>query len=73
MPRDEAYKAVQENAMAAWEKDTSFRERVEKDPWITNYLDKKALERTFDLKRQLRYVDAIFARVFGEKTTAKKA
>ena len=73
MPRDEAYKTVQENAMAAWEKDTSFRERVEKDSRITKYLDKKALEHTFDLKRQLRYVDAIFARVFGEKTAAKKA
>src|SRR5207245_4092581 len=28
MPRDDAYKAVQENAMAAWEADSSFRERV---------------------------------------------
>ena len=73
MPRDEAYKAVQENAMAAWESDTSFRERAGKDARITKYLDGKALEHTFDLKRQLRYVDAIFARVFGEKTAAKKA
>jgi len=24
MPRDDAYKAVQENAMAAWETDTAF-------------------------------------------------
>ncbi len=73
MPRDEAYKTVQENAMAAWETDASFRERVGKDARITKYLDGKALEHTFDLKRQLRYVDAIFARVFGEKTAAKKA
>src|SRR2546430_101291 len=73
MPRDEAYKTVQENAMAAWETDTSFRESVGKDARITKYLDGKALEHTFDLKRQLRYVDAIFARVFGEKTAAKKA
>src|SRR5947208_2679810 len=29
MPREDAYKAVQENAMAAWETDTSFRDRVE--------------------------------------------
>src|SRR2546430_9640076 len=28
MSRDDAYKAVQENAMAAWESDTSFRDRV---------------------------------------------
>jgi adenylosuccinate lyase len=73
MPRDEGYKTVQENAMAAWETDTSFRERVDKDARITKYMDSKALEHTFDLKRQLRYVDAIFARVFGEKTAAKKA
>src|SRR3989454_3421811 len=73
MPRDEAYKTVQENAMVAWQSDASFRERVGKDARITKYLDGKALEHTFDLKRQLRYVDAIFARVFGEKMAAKKA
>jgi adenylosuccinate lyase len=67
MPSDDAYKAVQENAMAAWETDTSFRERVAGDPRITKYLDAKALAHTFDLQRQLRYVNAIFARVFGEK------
>jgi adenylosuccinate lyase len=73
MPRDEAYRTVQENAMAAWETDVSFRERVGKDPRVTKYLDAKALEHTFELQRHLRYVDAIFARVFGEKTTATKA
>jgi adenylosuccinate lyase len=71
MPRDEAYKAVQENAMAAWETDTSFRDRVAGDPRITRVLDARALQFTFDLKRQLRYVDAIFARVFGEKIPEK--
>jgi adenylosuccinate lyase len=73
MPRDDAYKAVQENAMAAWEKDASFRERVAADARITKYLDDKALAHTFDLKRQLRYVDAIFARVFAEKASKKTA
>jgi adenylosuccinate lyase len=73
MPRDEAYKTVQENAMAAWETDTSFRERVGKDPRVGKYLDAKALQHTFDLQRHLRYVDAIFARVFSEKTTVTKA
>jgi adenylosuccinate lyase len=71
MPRDDAYKAVQENAMAAWETDTSFRDRVGADTRITKYLDAKALAHTFDLERQLRYVDAIFARVFGAKTHKK--
>jgi adenylosuccinate lyase len=66
MPRDDAYKAVQENSMAAWETESSFRDRVAKDSRITKYLDAAALAHTFDLKRQLRHVDAIFARVFGE-------
>jgi adenylosuccinate lyase len=63
-PRDEAYQWVQENARAVWESESSFRERVAADPRITRYLDRAALDRTFDLKRQLRSVDAIFARVF---------
>ena len=73
MPRDEAYKTVQENAMAAWETDSSFRERVGKDPRITKYLEGRALEHTFDLERHLRYVDAIFERVFGSSASAEKA
>jgi adenylosuccinate lyase len=78
MPRDDAYKAVQENAMAAWETDTSFREHVAKDARITKYLDPAALAHTFDLNRQLCYVDAIFDRVFGahpadEKSVGHKA
>jgi adenylosuccinate lyase len=73
MPHDDAYKAVQENAMAAWEADTSFRERVATDPRISKYLDPKALAHTFDLHRQLRYVDAIFDRVFGVHPAGEKS
>ena len=75
MPRDDAYKAVQENAMAAWENDSNFRERVAGDARITKYLDAKGLAHAFDLQRQLRYVDSIFVRVFGEveKTAGKSA
>ena len=73
MPRDDAYKAVQENAMTAWESDTSFQDRVSKDARITKYLDSKALANTFDLQRQLRYVDAIFDRVFGAHPAGEKS
>jgi len=73
MPRDDAYKAVQENAMASWETDTSFRARVAADPRITKYLDSNALAQTFDLRRQLRYVDAIFDRVFGAHPAGEKS
>src|SRR5260370_27798505 len=64
MPRDDAYKAVQENAMAAWESDTSFQDRVSKDARITKYLASKALAHTFDLHLQLHYACAVFHRVF---------
>ncbi len=72
MPRDDAYKAVQENAMASWETDTSFRERVEKDVRVTKYLTPEELGHTFDLKRQLRYVGKIFDRVFGEHPAGER-
>jgi adenylosuccinate lyase len=73
MPRDEAYKSVQENAMAAWESESSFRERVAADPRIAKFMDKAALAQTFDLNRQLRYVDAIFDRVFGAHPAGEKS
>jgi len=73
MPHDDAYKAVQENAMVAWETESNFRERVAGDARITNFLDAKALARVFDLQRQLRHVDAIFARVFAQKAPEKSA
>jgi adenylosuccinate lyase len=64
-PRDGAYQWVQENAMAAWESEGSFRERVARDERITKFLQPAALERAFDLDRQLHQVDAIFRRVFS--------
>jgi adenylosuccinate lyase len=69
-PREDAYKWVQGHAMAAWESETSFQERVAGDANIRKFLDDKALAHTFDLHRQLRAVDAIFARVFGAKSAA---
>jgi adenylosuccinate lyase len=65
-PRDAAYQWVQENAMTAWESDSSFRERVTRDTRITKFLDAAALARAFDLDRQLHQVDAIFRRVFSQ-------
>jgi adenylosuccinate lyase len=64
-PREDSYQWVQAHAMAAWESDTSFKERVRADANIRNFLDEKALAYTFDLTRQLRAVDSIFERVFG--------
>ncbi len=66
-PREDAYKWVQAHAMAAWESESSFYDRIAADSNIHKFLDKKALDHTFDLQRQLRAVNAIFDRVFGEK------
>ncbi|HKV03606.1 MAG TPA: adenylosuccinate lyase [Candidatus Acidoferrales bacterium] len=71
-PREEAYKWVQGHAMAAWESETSFQDRVSADANVRKYLDEKALALTFDLRRQLRAVDAIFHRVFGAKRSAAR-
>jgi adenylosuccinate lyase len=69
-PREDSYKWVQGHAMAAWESETSFKDRVAADPNIRKFLDEKALAHTFNLQRQLRSVDAIFHRVFGAKSSA---
>jgi adenylosuccinate lyase len=71
-PREDAYKWVQGHAMAAWESETSFQQRVAADPNIREFLDDRALAHTFDLHRQLRAVDAIFRRVFGAKSSAAR-
>jgi adenylosuccinate lyase len=64
-PRNEAYQWVQEQAMAAWESDGNFHERIAGDPRIAKYLDAGGIERAFGLERQLHAVDDIFRRVFG--------
>jgi adenylosuccinate lyase len=63
-PRDDAYKWVQEHAMAAWEGGATFRDRVAGDARLTKYLKPEGVARAFDLRRQLHAVDDIFARVF---------
>ena len=46
-PREDSYKWVQGHAMAAWESETSFKERVAADPNIRKFLDEKALRTYF--------------------------
>jgi len=71
--REDAYRIVQRQAMRAWNEDLNFRELILADPEITAKVDRKTLERAFDLKRQLRNVDKIFARVFGGGTRVRSA
>jgi adenylosuccinate lyase len=65
MLREDAYAVVQRYAMEAWENDGDFRGAIESDPAIGALLSKEKLAETFSLERQLKHVDAIFTRVFG--------
>src|SRR5579862_4112557 len=62
--REDAYRAVQGHAMRAWKEDLDFRQLVLQDKNITSRVPAKQIEHAFDLKRQLRNIDKIFARVF---------
>jgi adenylosuccinate lyase len=64
--REDAYRIVQRNAMKAWKEELNFRELVLNDPEIAGKVDRNKIESAFDLNRQLRNVDKIFARVFGK-------
>ncbi|HXS98235.1 MAG TPA: adenylosuccinate lyase [Candidatus Limnocylindrales bacterium] len=66
MLREQAYKVVQAHAMRAWESEGDFRSAIESDPEITAVLSKEKIAEAFSLERQLRNVDKIFARVFGD-------
>jgi adenylosuccinate lyase len=63
MSREDAYRLVQSHAMRAWREELVFRDLVAQDAEITARLSPEKLARTFDLQRQLRNVDTIFARV----------
>src|SRR5438876_7226691 len=65
--REDAYRLVQSHAMRAWKEGLNFRELVSKDSSITSRVKPEAIRRAFDLNRQLRNIDAIFARVFSER------
>jgi adenylosuccinate lyase len=73
MSREDAYRLVQGNAMRAWREGLNFRELVSKDKEITSRVSASKIERAFDLKRQLRNVDKIFARVFEPQKAQRKA
>jgi len=66
MLRETAYRIVQKHAMAAWEEDGDFRSAIENDPEIRAVLSPEQIAQSFSLERQLRHVDAIFLRVFGD-------
>ncbi len=67
MSREDAYKAVQRNAMRVWESDgaLSLLELLKADPEVAALLSDAQIEAEFDLAYHFKHVDTIFARVFG--------
>jgi adenylosuccinate lyase len=72
LPRGEAYKIVQDNAMKAWEKRKSFLSLLEADRRITARLSKKELNTLFDYGYYLKHVDEVFERLRLTKTKRGK-
>jgi adenylosuccinate lyase len=65
LSREEAYRLVQNQAMACWKNGVDFSVAARKDPTISKKLSKQDFDEIFDLKESLRYVDTVFKRVFG--------
>ncbi len=64
--REDAYAAVQDNAMKAVESGTGFLELLKRDKRVTDALSDGELEALFDVGHHTKHVDTIFKRVFGE-------
>ena len=64
MLREDAYRVVQAEAMLAWEGEGDFRAAIENHPEIKTFLTPEQIAWSFSIERQLKNVDAIFARIF---------
>ena len=65
MPREDAYRLVQRNAMKVWTGEHEFLALLKADPEVTAKLSAKELEANFDMGFHLKHVDTVFKRVFG--------
>ena len=65
LPREDAYRLVQRNAMTVWEEGGDFQSLLAADPDVRKYLSEAEIAANFDLGYHLKEVDTIFARVFG--------
>jgi adenylosuccinate lyase len=64
--REDAYRLVQKNAMAAWQGKGDFLALLKADADVAKALPPAELEPLFDLGYHLKHVDTIFTRVFGK-------
>ncbi|MPZ56918.1 MAG: adenylosuccinate lyase [Rhizobiales bacterium] len=65
MAREDAYAAVQRNAMKVWRGEGDFLALLKADPEVRAKLTDAEIEENFDLGYHLKHVDTVFQRVFG--------
>ncbi|MDX2448589.1 MAG: adenylosuccinate lyase [Desulfobacterales bacterium] len=63
--REEAYKLVQEQAMLVWQGKGSFKELILEESTIRGHLGEEKIKEIFDVGYHLKYISAIFSRVFN--------
>jgi len=74
LSREDAYRLVQVHAMRAWKEGLDFHQLIVADKEIAGRVPRKQIDYAFDLQRQLKNIDTIFARVFGgKKRSAEKS
>ena len=66
MSREDAYRAVQRNAMQVWENGGDFLALLGADKEVSRHLPAKRLAALFDLGYHTKHVGRIFRRVFGK-------
>ena len=66
MSREDAYKAVQRNAMESWKTGKSFQNLLKADEEVARHLQDDAIDALFDLGYHVKHVDTILDRVFAE-------
>jgi len=66
VPREEAYRIVQRNAMKVWNEGGDFLTVLLADKDVTKALSEYEVRAQFDLGYHTKHVDTIFKRVFGE-------
>lgn len=63
--REDAYRWIQRCSMKVWDENKDFIQVLQEDPDITKTLTRDEIRSVVNPELQLRNVDAIFARVFG--------
>ena len=65
LSREEAYEAVQRNAMQVWQREGDFQALLAADPVVSSRLSAAALNKLFNLNYHLKHINTIFTQVFN--------